>query len=312
MPPRWDALGALAAITGMLALIWSITTLADRGLTDVRAWIALVVGGSVLVWFIRRCLSQSNPMLDLTLFRSRPFTAGILAASTFMFAMSALLLLSAQWLQIVEGASPLEAGVAMLPAVLVVGVASPLAPSLATRIGARAVLGGGLGITGLGFLTIYLAPEPISYGWMVVAMILLGSGAGSLAVGSALIISGTPQEKAGHAAALEETSYELGSVLGVAILGSIAAAIYRSRMSTLAPRVAGLGSDQVWASEQSLSAAEGVARSVDAPGLMSLANSSFTTALADTGLIGFVVLALAAVGITSLVPKRYDVTRAGE
>lgn len=308
-PPQWDLPGALASITGTVALIWAITTFAERGVTDQPAWIALLAGTGILAWFIRRCLRHDNPMLDLGLFRSKPFTAGILAATTFMFAMSALLLLSAQWLQIVEGASPLEAGLAMLPAVLAVGVASPLAPGLAARIGARAVLGGGLGVTGMGFLTIYLAPQPISYGWMVVAMILLGAGAGSLAVGSALIISGTPQTKAGHAAALEETSYELGSVLGIAVLGSAAAAIYSSRITSLASQ-AGLDLAQVRSAGQSLSAAEDIARAAGTPELMTLADRAFTTALADTGLIGFVVMTLAAVGVTVLVPRRYDITRA--
>lgn len=310
-PPQWDAPGALASITGMVALIWAITTFADHGAADGPAWIAFVAGVGILGWFIRRCLRDDNPMLDLTLFRSKPFTAGILAAATFMFAMSALLLLSAQWLQIVEGASPLEAGIAMLPAVLAVAAASPLAPSLAARIGARAVLGGGLAVTGMGFLVIFLAPQPLTYGWMVVAMILLGTGAGSLAVGSALIISGTPQEKAGHAAALEETSYELGSVLGVAILGSVASAIYSSRINSVAAQGAGLGAEQVRAAAQSLSAAEEVARAAGAPELMDLANRAFTLVLADTGLIGFVVMTLAAIGVTLLVPRRYDITRTG-
>ncbi len=194
-PPQWDAPGAVASITGTVALIWAITTFAERGVTD------------QLAWFIRRCLRHDNPMLDLGLFRSKPFTAGILAAATFMFAMSALLLLSAQWLQIVEGASPLEAGVAMLPAVLAVGVASPLAPSLASQ--------------------------------------------------------------------------------------------------------AGLDPAQVQAAGQSLSAAEDIARAAGTPELLTLADRAFTTALADTGLIGFVVMTLAAVGVTLLVPRRYDLTRAG-
>ncbi|MWD30357.1 MFS transporter, partial [Aquicoccus sp. SCR17] len=190
-----------------------------------------LAGAAALAWFVRRCLRRPNPMLELRLFRSSTFTAGILAALSFMFAMSALLLLSAQWLQVVLGVSPLQAGLAMLPAVFAVGIASPLAPRLAALVGPRAVLGGGLAIAGLGFLAIYLAPQPLTYTSMAIALVLLGTGGSSLAVGSALIMSGAPQDKAGNAAALEETSYELGAVLGVAILGSVASAVYNSGLS---------------------------------------------------------------------------------
>ena len=147
------------------------------------SWVSFLVGAAALAWFVRRCLRRPNPMLELRLFRSSTFTAGILAALSFMFAMSALLLLSAQWLQVVLGVSPLQAGLAMLPAVFAVGIASPLAPRLAALVGPRAVLGGGFAIAGLGFLAIYLAPQPLTYTSMAIALVLLGAGGSSLAVG---------------------------------------------------------------------------------------------------------------------------------
>lgn len=309
-PPRWDTLGALASLAGMVALIWGIKKFADHGFADGLAWASFTIGAAALAWFILRCLRQDNPMLDLRLFRSRPFTAGIIAACTFMFAMGALLLLAAQWLQVVNGFSPLQAGIAMLPAVLAAGVASPLAPVLAARLGARGVIGGGLAIAGLGFLVIFLAPAPITYGWMLAATIMLGAGGASLAIGSALIMSGTPQDKAGNAAALEETSYELGSVLGVAILGSVASAVYSLGVSDQAIERLGLTPTVTDAARESISGAAAVAESANVPELMTIANEAFNTALADTGLVGFILMIIAAITVTVLVPRGYDITRA--
>ncbi|WP_026337999.1 MFS transporter [Nocardiopsis sp. CNS-639] len=309
IPPRWDSLAALASIGGMVALVWSIKKFAGEGFTAPEAWAAFAVAAVVLTWFVRRCLTQTDPMLDLRLFRSAPFTAGIVAALTFMFAMSALLLLAAQWLQLVQGASPLEAGVAMLPAVLAVGVASPLAPALAARIGARAVLGGGLAVAGVGFLVVFLAPAPLTYGWMVLAMMLLGAGGSSLAVGSAIIMSGTPQDKAGNAAALEETSYELGSVLGVAILGSVAAAVYSAGLASTALSGFGLDGAQADAARESLGGAAGIAAQTGSQELIALANQSFVESLAQTGLVGFAVMTVAAVAVTLLVPRSLDLSK---
>src|SRR5690606_20076623 len=101
-------------------------------------------------------------------------------------------------------------------------------PALAARIGARTVLAGGLAVTGLGFLVLPAAPEPLGYGTVAAALTLVGAGLGSLAVASAVIMAGAPPERSGSAAAMEETTYELGGALGVAVLGSVAAAVYRA------------------------------------------------------------------------------------
>ena len=309
VPPRWDTLGAAGAITGMVAVIWSIKHLASHGPANVPSWAALAAGAVTLGWFVLRCLRQDNPMLDLRLFRSRTFTAGIVAATTFMFALSALLLLAAQWLQIVQGASPFEAGAAMLPVVLTVAVASPLAPLLASRVGARCVLGGGLALAGVGYLTIFLAPSPLRYSWMAVAIVLLGTGGSALSVGSTLIMSSAPRDKAGNAAALEETGYELGSVLGVAILGSIASATYRADVSS---RAAGLGlrPDHVSAASESLAGAANVAHTTGSTELMALAGEAFTSAMGDTGAVGFITMTVIAVAVAICIPRRFNFTQA--
>ncbi|MFD4141762.1 MFS transporter [Streptomyces sp. NPDC058572] len=118
-PGRWDLLAALLSMVGMVAFVHSIKHFAKEGLTG----------------FVRRCIDRQDPLLEVRLFRSRPFTAGAIVAVTTAMAMAAMMLLIAQWMQLVEGFSPLQAGLRLLPAALGAGVVSPLAPQLAARWG---------------------------------------------------------------------------------------------------------------------------------------------------------------------------------
>lgn len=306
-PPPFDLAATLASIVGMVGLVWSIKHFAEKGFDDPTAWAVLTAAGLVLAWFVRRCLRSPAPILDLGLFRRAPFTGGILAALASMFAMGALLLLVAQWLQLVQGRSPLQAGVALLPAAIAMMVVSPVAPALAQRLGARNVLGGGLAVAGIGFLIIVLAPEPLSYPWVAVALALLGGGGSSLAVGSAIIMAGTPQEKAGNAAALEETSYELGSVLGVAVLGSVASASYGAHLAE-GSALTGLGAEQAHAARESLAGAMEIAAQTGSAELAARAGDAFVDSLTRTGLVGFVVMLVAATVATVLIPRDLTIT----
>lgn len=307
--PRWDTAGTIASIVGMVALVWSIKHFADKGFGDVLSWGAFGAAVLSLGWFVRRGLRRPDPMLDLRLFRRPPFTAGIVAALASMFAMGALMLLVAQWLQLVDGRTPLQAGLALLPAAIAMGVVSPLAPALAGRIGARTVLGGGLAIAALGFFAIYLAPSPISYPWIALALVLLGGGGSALAVGSAIIMADTPQEKAGNAAALEETSYELGSVLGVAVLGSVASAAFAAHLDDGTLTAAGLDPAQSAAARESLAGALGIAGQNGSPGLAARATEAFLDSLTLTGIVGALTMLAAAVITFVLVPRDLQITK---
>ncbi|MFD4469876.1 MFS transporter [Rhodococcus sp. NPDC058505] len=313
---RWDLLASLLSITGMVALVWAIKNMAkhypDHGIANPTAWAVFAAGAGLLTWFTMRCLRRPDPLLDVRLFTRRSFTAGTVAALAAMFAMAALLLLGAQWLQLVQGRSPLSAGVHLLPLAAGGAVTSITAPALATRIGARAVLAGGLAVSGIGFLLLYLAPAPLGYGWVAAALAVLGAGAGSLAIASALIMSGSPPEKAGSAAAIEETAYDLGNVLGVAILGSVAALVYRDGLHLDAVTAGLPPSDELSAavrvSEESLGGAMEVASRADLPELAVHAQDAFTESFTTIGLLGGVALLGVAALVAALTPRDVDIT----
>lgn len=308
-PPPFDLPGTALSIVGMVGLVYAIKTFAKDGLTP-TALVATAVALIALPWFVRRCLDRPEPMLQVRLFRSRGMSAGVLTVLATTIAMSAVLYLGAQWLQVVDGRSPLGAGIALLPAAVGGLIGSPLAPVLAARWGARSVLSGGLVIGGAGFALLFLAPEALPYPWVAAAFGLVGLGTGTLAVASAVIMAGTPREFAGSAAAIEETTYEVGGAMGVAVLGSVAAAIYRADLPAADLVRLGVPPEAVGPAQESVAGAAGVADSMGAAGspLLEFAGVAFTDAFAWTGLLaGIVMLAMATV-VHVMTPKDLSIT----
>ena len=308
-PGNWDMVSTVLSIVGMVALVWSIKQFSKAGVLDPSALAAFALGALVLAWFVGRCLRRPDPLLEVRLFANPAFTAGTVAALASMFAMAAMLLLVAQWLQLVEGHSPLQAGVRLLPMALGAAVASPLAPALAQRWGSRTVLSGGLVVAAAGFVLMFALPGPLSYPVVMIALVLLGAGSGSLAIASAVIMSSTPTEKAGNAAAIEETSYDLGNVLGVAVLGSAAAAIYRAELPVGLLTGTGLGEQTVLAAQESLGGALEIASETGSTDLAVWAREAFSASLTQISLGGGVALLVAAVVVFVLTPRSLDVSQ---
>ncbi|GIH80898.1 MFS transporter [Planobispora longispora] len=292
-PGRWDGAGAVLSVVGMAALAYAIKHGAEEGL-DVRTAVTATVAALALTWFVRRCLRRHDPLLDLRLFRDGAFTSGTIAALATSIAMAAMALLLAQWMQLVQGYSPLETGVRLLPMAVGAGICSPLAPALAARVGARAVLSGGLLVSGAGFAVINLLP--LGYASVAVALLLIGAGMGALAIASAVIMSGSPAEKAGSAAAIEETSYEVGGTLGVAVLGSVAAALYRGEVPPGTP--------------ESLGTALEVAAATQDAALALQAQRAFSDSLVLTSGYGAVLMVVAAALVWWRTPADLDLAAA--
>lgn len=307
-PGRWDALAAALSLVGMVLLVWSIKTFGKEAtLALPSAWIAAVVGTAALAWFARRCLRSDHPLLDLGLFRSRLFTGGIIAALGTTFAMLAALLLLTQWLQLVDGASPIGSGAKLIPVALTAALSSIIAPPLARHIGSRTVLVGGLVLAGAGMLVVGLYPGEVDYTVIVVGMTLIGAGTGSLAIASAMIMMGSPEHRAGNAGALEETSYELGGTLGVAVLGSVSALVYRSALTDSAA-ADGISPGVTAEAGESLGAAVAIAEQRGLPALASDAGAAFTQSLQTAGVAGGLVMLGVAAAVFVVTPKGVNVS----
>ncbi|MFE3205679.1 hypothetical protein [Embleya sp. NPDC059237] len=209
--------------------------------------------------------------------------------------MVAALLLVAQWLQIVKGVSPIESGIRLMPIAIAGSVSALAAPHLSRLVGSRAVPAGGLALAGVGMLYPRLVGDDPSVAHMNVALCLVGAGTGALAIGSVMIMGGAPTEKAGNAGALEETAYEFGGTLGVTVLGSISALIFRSQFTDGAQFDALHQADPDLADQakESLGTAVTIADKARMPDLATHATDAFTQ---TAGLIGGgLMLAVAAV-----------------
>lgn len=302
-PGRWDMLGAVLSMIGMGLLVWSVKEFGkEASLAVPDALIAFFVSVAVLAWFTVRCLRSDSPLLELHMFRRRPFTAGIIASLGSTFAMIAALLLLAQWLQLVDGSSPIMTGVKLLPVALAAAVASVLAPGLSRVVGSRGVVAGGLILAGVGLLYVGLTPGELTYSHILVGMVMVGAGTGSLAIASAMIMSNSPEEKAGNAGALEEAAYEIGGVLGITILGSVSALVFRNHLTDSAGAL-GVPSQLVDPAGESLGAAMHIAEEADMPALATTAASSFTDSLEVAGFAGGVLMVVVGIAVFLITPK---------
>ncbi|GAA3627180.1 quaternary ammonium compound efflux MFS transporter QacA [Kineosporia mesophila] len=291
-PGRLDAVGVVLSVGGMVAIVYAVKQLGKDGFEPLPLGI-LAVGLVAMAAFAHRCLTQSEPMLAVDLFGNRVFRSGVITAIAHSGVTMALLLVGSQWLQLVQGWSPLKAGAALLPMALGGMIGSPFAPALAARIGVRTVLVTGLLTTATGLGVIAVLPHPMPYPGIAVALLCNGLGGAALGVGSALMMGSAPAHQAGSAAAIEEMSFEVGAVLGVSVLGSLAGIVYRSGLPG--------GVDDVVS--ESVAGALGTASE-------KAATASFVDAFATVGLAGAIAVALTAAVVWWWVPGDLDLADA--
>ncbi|GAA3584970.1 MFS transporter [Nonomuraea rosea] len=300
----WDALSAVLSVFGILALAFGLKEAGSGSLMPL--WAALLVflsGLGLLVAFVRRQLRLRTPLLEVGLFRRREFATGVIGVLLGVFALVGLQLMLAQYLQLVLGDSPLRAAVRMLPLVLSAVTGGLAAAHILPRAGMRATMSGGLGLVALALtptLTWGVEGHPV-----MLAICFVGIGFGvqvALLAASDTIMSSASASEAGGAAAIEETAYELGAGLGVAVLGTITAIVYAPGLPAV-PGVSAGGMDQA---RQSLAAAAHVADQVGGStggALLDAARWAFVNALHTTVVVSVVLLSLTAVAVAVLLNR---------
>jgi DHA2 family multidrug resistance protein-like MFS transporter len=227
---RLDLPSAMLCVTAMLALIYGLKHMARDGI-GMQAVAAVVLGLLIGVIFVRRQKRLLDPMFDLRLFQRREFSASVAALLFTILALSGTWLMVFQYLQGVRDLSPLGAGLVMLPATLSQVVASLSVPALSRRVPTQWLVSGGLIVAAGGFLLMAQVAGGGSLLWLLVGITVMSAGVMPMMVlGTDLVISSAPPNKAGAASATSETAAELGMALGIAVIGSVGAAVYRARM----------------------------------------------------------------------------------
>ncbi|MFE7120932.1 MFS transporter [Streptomyces sp. NPDC057654] len=233
---RWDWWGVVQSVVGMLALAGGIKQLGKSGLASPLPWALLLLAAVALTVFVRRQLRLENPLLQVRLFTNRSFSVAASAIFLGMVGMGAVLFLATQWLQYAHGFTPFTAGLRLLPAPLGLIATSVVTPALMQRFPIRHILGAGLVVMAVGLALPWTVQRftDIGYPALAVGLAILGLGVGvATTVASVTLMAATPADEVGGAAAIEETCYELGAALGVAILGSLATALYRGGLPAL-------------------------------------------------------------------------------
>jgi DHA2 family multidrug resistance protein-like MFS transporter len=232
---RLDVTSAALSLTAVLAVIYGLKDTVQNGFGAVPAG-ALAVGIGVGILFVHRQRRLVDPLIDLRLFRIPTFSASLATNMLGIFVAVGYFLFVAQYLQLVLGLTPLEAGLWSLPSAVGFIVGSTVAPRFVHRLRPSVVLGWALiaGAAGLALLT----RAGVSTGLDV---IVVGSVVISLALSpvftltTELIVGSAPPERAGAASGISETGAELGGALGIAILGSIGTAVYRAELASALP-----------------------------------------------------------------------------
>ncbi|MET7292665.1 MFS transporter [Streptomyces griseoloalbus] len=226
-PGPWDLTSVVLSLAGMVGAVYAVKEAATHGV-GVSALAAGLLGAGALYGFVRRQLTLPVPLLDMRLFRHRGFSGAVLADLLSILGLSGLVFFLSQYLQLVQGRRPLEAGLAELPAAIGAVAAGLVAGRAARRFSVRSVVAGGLAAVGLALAALTVIGQSTGYPLLGAALLVVGAGAGfSFTVTADVILSSVPKEQAGAASAVSETAYELGAALGIAVLGSIVTGVYR-------------------------------------------------------------------------------------
>jgi DHA2 family multidrug resistance protein-like MFS transporter len=291
-PGPWDLPSVGLSLFGVLGLVYAVKEGVAGGLR-VDIVVAGLIGAAAMASFVVRQLQLPVPLIDIRLFRNRSFSGVVAANLLSVMGVSGVVFFLSQFFQLVDGYSPLEAGLAELPAAVAAMVFGVLA-GVAVRVWSRrAVLSTGLALVGFALAALTQLTPSTAYAPLGVALFVVGTGLGLVyTVANDVILASVDPERAGAAAAVSETAFELGMALGIAVLGSIVAATYRR--VTIPP-----GTHDVLAShaKESLGAAHQVARTMPADvarDLLVAAQHAFSDGLALAAGIGAVLLLLSA------------------
>jgi DHA2 family multidrug resistance protein-like MFS transporter len=281
-----DLFSAALSLTAVLAVIYGLKQVAQDGLTWLPV-LSIVAGLAVGVVFVRRQRRLAHPLIDLRLFADRSFSASLAAYTLAIVVAFGGFLFVPQYLQLVLGLSPLQAGLWTLPWSLAFVVGSMVTPVIARRVRPAFLMAAGLGLAAIGNVVLARVDGAFGLGALAIGTFVIGLGlAPTFTLATDLIVGTAPAERAGAASALSETGAELGGALGIAILGSIGTAVYRGRLAEAVP--AGVPPEAAQTARDTLGGALAVAGQIPGPvgeALMALARQAFAQGFQVTVMI---------------------------
>jgi MFS transporter, DHA2 family, multidrug resistance protein len=287
---RLDLPSAALSLAAVLLVIFGVKHVAQHGI-DALAVATIVAGLALGTIFVRRQRTLDDPLIELRLFRIPAFSASLLMYTLGVFVSFGAFLFIAQYLQLVVGLSPVQAGLWSVPGALASIAGANVAPLVVRRVRPAYVVAGGLVLAAIGFALI-IPIDVSSLALVVIGWSLTSLGFGcTFTISTDLVVGSAPPERAGAASAITETGAELGGALGIAVLGSLGMALYRSRVTATLP--ANVPADALAAAQDTLGSLvallDGFPPATGAA-LLRVARTAFTQALQLNALIAALVL----------------------
>jgi MFS transporter, DHA2 family, multidrug resistance protein len=299
-PGTVDGISIVLSLLTMVPVVYGIKSLATEGFGATPAAV-IGFGLSMGYVFVRRQRRLPSPLLDVGLFANRIFSTAITANVLALFSFNGFILFLAQHLQLLEGLRPSESGIAMIPALIATVVAGLLVVPLVRKVRPGFVVAGGLSLSATGYFVVAFGDHSGGPALLLGALLILALGVGAAeTISNDMILGAVPPEKSGAAAAISETGYEIGSLLGTAVLGSILTASYQRNLILPGAITAdGPGTEHgIAQARETLAGAMDLAHSLPGPladAVTSAARVAFESGVHVTASIGLGLMAGAAV-----------------
>ncbi|ALC83042.1 MULTISPECIES: MFS transporter [Bacillus] len=288
---RLDLVSVILSLGAILPIVYGFKELAKNGLHPLNIFV-IVAGLAVGVIFVRRQHALHDPLLDLRLFINRELSTAMGGQLFCTMLMGVIMVLVTQYLQLVEGLTPLRASLWMIPAVAAQMTSFLLSPLLARRIRPAYLIGAGLAVSVTGLFLLTQVDMSTGITTLVIGYALTNFGSGPLMTLSPdLIVGSAPPEKAGSAGAMSQTSSELGFALGLAALGSIGTSVYRNQIADGIP--AGTPTESVHAASDTLVGAAKTAQNLPSEigmQLLASAREAFASGMNTVATISAILL----------------------
>lgn len=289
---KLDLTSVALSLLAMLPIIYGIKELARNG-WEFWAVAGLVVGIVAAVVFVRRQNRLAHPLLDLSLFKIPNVSSPLMMNLSYSSIGGAFMLFSMLYFQLVEGMSTVQAALAMLPGMATATIGFNVAPKLGAKFKPGFVIAaGGLGVAIVMLTFLGIGAHGGTWGLIIGFAILSFCGAPIIALSTPLVFGSTPPEKAGSAGSLVQLSTEFGGTLGIALIGTVGAAVYRGEIDGKLP--SGLSDGAVAAASDSLAGAYEVAATVPGPvatAILNPAQVAFASGLHTIAAIGAILIA---------------------
>ncbi len=304
-PSKLDPTGAVLSMAGLGVFVYGLIEAPKWGWGSVTSLGVIGAGIALLAIFVMWELRSSSPMLDVRLFKDRRFGVSSIGMMLVFLTMFGFFFVVSQLFQLVLGYGSFESGLRMLPIMPVMVIFSMRAAGLVQRFGARSVVATGMLLTAGGVFILSFLDASSGYGHVLIGMFVMASGMGlTMTPMTELIMSSVPRDKAGVGSAMNDTTREVGTTLGVAVLGSILSSGYTSNLGSA---VAGLPAGARNIAEGSLAGALGVARDLggtQGAALIDAAKSAWSDGLQLSMLIGAGIVLVAAVIAARYLPGK--------